>query len=186
LDQHVADSLSGLEAPALRSAFRIADIGAGAGFPGLPLAIALPAAQIDLIESTSRKCDVIARLAAAADISNARAISTRAEQHAAESPASYDVVTARALAALPILLEYAAPLLKPSGTLVAWKTMLDSAELAAAAKAAQTLGMKPREVIPVKPFESAHSRTLYVYEKTAPTPSRFPRRPGMALKRPLA
>src|SRR5690606_5065844 len=71
---HLADSLAGLEVEALRSARRLADVGAGAGFPGLPLAVALPDAEVDLIESARRKCAVIDRLAAAAGPENARAI----------------------------------------------------------------------------------------------------------------
>lgn len=184
VDRHLADSLSGLEAPPLRQATRIADIGAGAGFPGLPLAIALPDAQVDLIESTGRKCDVIARLATAADIPNARAIPTRAEEWATTTD-SYDVVTARALAALPVLAEYAAPLLTLGGHLVAWKTTPDPAEQQAGAQAATILGLEPKDPIPVRPFANSGQRSLHVYEKIAPTPPRYPRRPGIAAKRPL-
>jgi 16S rRNA (guanine527-N7)-methyltransferase len=128
LDVHVADSLSGLEAgDALTSARRIADVGAGAGFPGLALAIALPGAEVDLIESTGRKAAMISRLAQAARLENARAVHARAEEWAATPPAAgggaeaYDGVVARAVAALPVLVEYAAPLLRVGGALVEWK-----------------------------------------------------------------
>ncbi|MEX2025571.1 MAG: RsmG family class I SAM-dependent methyltransferase, partial [Thermoleophilaceae bacterium] len=163
------------------------DLGAGAGFPGLPLAIALPDAQVDLVESTRRKCDVITRLATAADIPNARALATRAEELASTTAAgTYDVVTARALASLPILVEYAAPLLRQGGHLIAWKGTPDPTEHQAGAQAAQILGLRPQDPIPVHPFKGSRRRTLYTYEKTAPTPSRFPRRPGIPTKRPLA
>ena len=127
LQLHVADSLSGLAVPELASARRVADVGAGAGFPGLALAVALPGAQVDLIESAGRKAAVIARLAQAARLSNARAVTARAEEWGATAAAlggggeAYDVVTARAVAALPVLAEYAAPLLRIHGVLVAWK-----------------------------------------------------------------
>jgi 16S rRNA (guanine527-N7)-methyltransferase len=187
LDRHVADSLSGLEAEPLPTASRIADIGAGAGFPGLALAVALPQAEVDLVESTRRKCEVIARLAMAAGIPNATAIPVRAEEWAAgQGGRAYDVVTARALASLPVLAEYAAPLLKPSGSLIAWKGARDPAEEQAGAEAAQILNLRPQDPIPVRPFRGAQQRHLHVYTKTGPTPSRFPRRPGMATKRPLA
>ncbi len=186
LEQHVADSLSGLEVAELRSAESIADIGAGAGFPGLVLAIALPAARVDLIESAQRKCEVIERLAAAASAQNARAVGARAEDWAAgEGREAYAAVTARALAPLPVLAEYAAPLLRTGGVLVAWKGARDEEEERAGAAAAEQLGLEPGAVLAVRPFPGAHSRHLHVYRKVGETPERFPRRPGVAAKRPL-
>jgi 16S rRNA (guanine527-N7)-methyltransferase len=186
LDVHVADSLSGLEFAGLRQARRIADVGAGAGFPGLVLAIALPDAHIDLIESASRKTAVIDRLATGAGIENARAVTARAEEWAAdEGRAAYDVVTARALAALPVLVEYAAPLLEEGGHLIAWKGGSSAEEELAGGRAAAATGMEAVDVLPVKPFPASRDRRLYVFEKIGPTPERFPRRPGMAAKRPL-
>ncbi len=185
-DTHLADSLSGLEIDALRNAARIADLGAGAGFPGLPLAIALPHAQVDLIESTGRKCEVIGRLATAANAMNARAIHARAEEWAAsEGRDTYDAVTARALAPLPVLLEYAAPLLREGGTFVAWKGERNTEEENQGAQAAKELGMSNQEVRPVTPFEGAKNHHLHAFKKTLRTPPRYPRRPGMAEKRPL-
>jgi 16S rRNA (guanine527-N7)-methyltransferase len=187
VDVHIADGLSGLEAPPLLEATQIADLGAGAGFPGLALAAALPAVNVDLIESTARKCEVISRLATAAGIGNATAIPVRAEEWAvADGAGRYDVVTARALSSLAVLLEYAAPLLEVGGSLVAWKGARDPEEEKAAAEAAPIVGMTPRDPIPVRPYKGSRERNLYVYTKTEPTPDRFPRRPGMAVKRPLA
>jgi len=186
LDVHLADSLSGLEIPEIRRATSIADIGSGAGFPGLALAIALPAARVDLIESAARKCAVIERLATAAGAGRARAVPVRAEEWAAsEGREAYDTVTARAVAPLAVLCEYAAPLLRLGGVLVAWKGRRDAEEDEAAARAAAELGMELGRVMAVEPFPAAHSRHLHVVVKTAPTPERFPRRPGMASKRPL-
>lgn len=187
VDVHIADGLSGLEAPPLRGATRIADLGAGAGFPGLVLAAALPDAHVDLIESTARKCEVIARLATAAEIGNATAIPVRAEEWASGDGADlYDVITARALSSLAVLVEYAAPLLALGGSLVAWKGARDVEEEQAGAQAAQVLGLTPQPPIPVRPYKGSRERNLYLYVKTEPTPARFPRRPGMATKRPLA
>ena len=183
---HVADSLSALELPALGAAARIADLGAGAGFPGLALGIALPAARVDLIEAAARKCAVIERLIAAAGIANARAVAERAESWAAgEGREAYDAVTARALAPLAVVCEYAAPLLGPEGWLVAWKGARDPGEERAGTAAAAEVGLRLEEVRPVVPFPGAHSRHLHVYQKVAPTPARFPRRPGVAARRPL-
>lgn len=186
LDRHIADSLSGLQAPGLAEAERIADIGAGAGFPGLALAIARPSATVDLIEAARRKTAVIERLAAAAGIDNARPVALRAEEWAArEGAGAYDAVTARALAALPVVVEYAAPLLRRDGVLVAWKGARDAGEEAAGATAAAMVGLTQTDVLAVRPFRGSQLRHLYVYSKTERTPDRFPRRPGMASKRPL-
>ena len=188
----MADSLSGLEVPELSSARRIADIGAGAGFPGLVLALAIPRAQVDLIESAGRKTAVIDRLIQAAELTNARSITARVEDYARVPPAlgggreAYDAVTARAVGSLAVLVEYAAPLLRPDGVLVAWKGARDEAEEAAGANAAEQTGMAVEAVLPVRPYPDSENRHLHVYRKTAPTPAGFPRRPGMARKRPLA
>ncbi len=191
LRTHVADSLTGLEVDALVRARRIADLGAGAGFPGLVLAVALPGAQVDLVEATGRKAAMIARLAQAARLDNARAVTARAEEWA-RTPAAlggggegYDGVTARALAPLATLVEYAAPLLRTSGTLVAWKGVRDAEEEARGRGAAEQLGLEVGEVLRVEPFEAARNRHLHVFRKISPTPERFPRRVGVAAKRPL-
>jgi 16S rRNA (guanine527-N7)-methyltransferase len=188
---HVADSLSGLEVEALARARRIADVGAGAGFPGLVLAIALPAVRVDLIESAGRKAAVIDRLIQAARVTNARSVVARAEEWARLPLAlgggreAYDAVTARAVAALPVLVEYAAPLLVDGGVLVAWKGARDVEEEGLGRGAAEVVGLALEDVVRVSPFPDARNRHLHVYRKVGPTPERFPRRPGMAAKRPL-
>ncbi len=186
LKVHVADSLAGLQVEALRTAPRIADLGAGAGFPGLALAAALPQVHVDLIESTRRKCEVIDRLAAAAKLGpRARSVPARAEDWAAGTGAgAYAAVTARALAPLAVLCEYAAPLLTLGGVLVAWKGARDWAEDEAGARAATAVGLRGPEVVPVSPYEGSRNRHLHVYSKVMDTPSRYPRRAGMASKRP--
>jgi 16S rRNA (guanine527-N7)-methyltransferase len=187
VDQHVADSLVALQLEPLRNARSVADIGSGAGFPALPLAIAVPDASFDLLESASRKVDLISRLVAKARIANAHAQAARAETWArAKGRADYDVVTARAVAPLAVLVEYAAPLLKQNGLLIAWKGARDELEESAGRKAADVTGMKPAGVRQVEPYRDARNLHLHLYLKQSPTPERFPRRPGMALKRPLA
>lgn len=98
---------------------------------------------------------------------------------------AYDAVTARALGPLALLVEYAAPLLRMDGVLVAWKGARDSAEEAGGAAAASEVGMAVTEVRPVRPYPDSENRHLHVFRKTEPTPARFPRRAGMARKRPL-
>ena len=98
----------------------------------------------------------------------------------------HDLVTARALGALAVILEYAAPLLGEGGHVVAWKGAVSADEAADGVAAAGILGLEPLEVVAVKPFPAARDHTLHAFRKIAPTPERFPRRPGMATKRPLS
>jgi 16S rRNA (guanine527-N7)-methyltransferase len=181
---HLADSLVALELEAVRDATRIADLGAGAGFPGLPLAIALPQAHVVLVESVARKCSFIRATADAAALTNVEVVADRAESWSA-GLGTRDLVTARAVAPLAVLAEYAAPLLRERGALVAWKGRRDEQEERDAAAAAAALGLRVEEVRAVDPYPGADHRHLHVLRKVAPTPARFPRRPGMARKRPL-
>ncbi|MFN2612384.1 MAG: 16S rRNA (guanine(527)-N(7))-methyltransferase RsmG [Solirubrobacterales bacterium] len=183
---HIADSLSGIEAGELRGARRIADLGAGAGLPGLVLAAALPAVQVDLIESIGRKCEFIERAAGAAGIANARAVNQRAETLAlGDSREAYDAVTARAVGRLATLSELASPLLKEGGVLVCWKGRRDAEEEAEAARAAERLAIEPEEVRTVGPYAGSRHRHIHRLRKNGPTPGGLPRRPGMAKKRPF-
>jgi len=184
LDVHVADSLSGLELDAVRSARRVADLGAGAGFPGLVLAAALSNAHVALVESVGRKCEWLQRAVDAMTLANAEVVNARAEAWFA-GVGAHDLVTARALAPLNALVEYAAPLLEDGGSLVAWKGRRVAGEEADGAAAAERLGMELRDVRRVQPFRDARDRHLYLYLKVRPTPNGYPRRPGMARKRPL-
>jgi len=182
LEVHLADSLAGLAVPALRGAHRVADIGSGAGLPGLPLALALPGARVVLVESQRRKCSFLQRAIDALRLANAEVACARVE----ELPhPPFDAVTARALASLPVLCEYAAPLLVQGGVLVAWKGAVGPAEDADGLAAASALGLEREEVRPVEPYEGSERRTLHVLRKIAPTPPGYPRRAGMAAKRPL-
>jgi 16S rRNA (guanine527-N7)-methyltransferase len=183
---HVDDSLSGLEVPELAAARRIADLGAGAGFPGLPLAVALPGSRIDLIESVARKCEFMRRAAAAAGIGNARVVCARSEDWAkGEGREAYDAVTARAVAPLAELAELASPLLREGAVLVAWKGDREPDEEGDLEAAAEALAMSPESVVAVQPYPGSRNRHLHVVRKSGPTPARLPRRAGMARKRPV-
>jgi 16S rRNA (guanine527-N7)-methyltransferase len=184
IDTHVADSLSGLEIEQVRNARRVADLGAGAGFPGLILAAVLPETSVTLVESAGRKCAWVERAIETMGLKNAAVVNARAEEWPAGLGA-HDLVTARALASLSVLVEYAAPLLGEGGSLVAWKGRRDAAEEADGAAAAAELGMEPAAVIRVQPFAAARDRHLHLYLKVGSVPDRFPRRAGMARKRPI-
>lgn len=182
---HVADSLAGLEVPELRSAARIADIGSGAGLPGLVLAIALPQAQVTLVESAGGKASFIERCAANLGLGNVTVEPVRAEELG--RTAGFDAVTSRALGSLPLVLEYSAPLLDPGGLALAWKGEREAAEEAAGSAAASELGLSEPRWLAVEDglVRGVRTRHLVACEKVAATPDRFPRRPGIARKRPL-
>ena len=174
--------------PSLRAAGTIADVGAGAGFPGIVLALALPEARVDLIESVGRKCDFMRGALAVADIANARVINARSEEHAAAGAVgreAYGAVTARAVARLATLAELASPLLREGGVLVAWKGKRDPAEEEELDRAAEATAMEVAGVIEVGERAGYQHRHLHVLRKAGPTPERLPRRPGLAKKRPL-
>jgi 16S rRNA (guanine527-N7)-methyltransferase len=184
VDVHVADSLVALELPEVRDAARIADLGSGGGFPGLVLAIALPDAQVALVESVGRKVAFLRGAIERLELANVVAVQARAEAWP-EGIGAHDLVTARALAPLPVLVEYAAPLLTLGGSLAAWKGARDHAEEADGRAAAAALGMAEPQARPVAPFRTARDRHLYLSSKVSKTPPGYPRRPGMARKRPF-
>jgi 16S rRNA (guanine527-N7)-methyltransferase len=184
VDIHVADSLTALDLQAVRSASRIVDIGSGAGFPGLPLAVALPGADLRLLESSARRCAFIERACSAAGVRNATVVASRVEAWA-PGDQQQDVVTARAVAPLAVLCEYAAPLLRLGGALVVWRGHRDRAAEESAVRAAALLGLESRAPVRSEPYPGSQDHHLHVYVKVGPTPARFPRRPGIASKRPL-
>lgn len=184
VEVHVADSLAALEVDVVPAARRIADLGSGAGFPGLVLATALPGARVVVVESVARKCAFLDRAAAALGLRNVEVVPGRAEAWT-QGLVAHDLITARALAPLNVLVEYAAPLLREGGWLVAWKGRPDAGEEADAAAAAAAIGMSTPVAHDVTPPRGADARRLYLSMKVRPTPDNFPRRPGMARKRPL-
>ncbi|MEA2199122.1 MAG: rRNA (guanine527-N7)-methyltransferase [Solirubrobacteraceae bacterium] len=184
VDAHLADSLVALELPEVRRARVIADVGSGAGFPGLPLAVALPQARVALVESNARRAAFLERAAAATGSARARVVNARVEEWE-EGLGANDLVVVRALAPLPVVAEYAAPLLALGGAVVAWRGRRDDEAERAAARAAADLGLEPAEPRRVAPYPGAEHRYLHLMSKVRETPARFPRRAGMALKRPL-
>ncbi len=173
---HIDDALSGLVAVGVPAS--IADLGSGNGIPGLVLADALPDTRVVCVEAARKKADWIAATAARMGLENVAAVWSRAE----EWDGRVEVVVARALAALPVLCEYAAPLLLEGGRAVFWKGAVDASEAADGRFAAGVLGLASPEVIPVP---GSQRRSLWVFAREGPCPDRFPRRAGMAVKRPL-
>jgi 16S rRNA (guanine527-N7)-methyltransferase len=180
---HVADSLSGLEPMGQSPAGPWVDIGSGAGFPGIPLAV-LSRRHVDLIESVGKKAAVLSAISQelCLDVS---VLACRAEEAAEERPGGWSAVAARAVAALPSLVELASPLLIQGGVLVCWKGALTSEEETRGARAARVVGMAPATTRRFQLPDGAE-RSIVVYRKAGPSAVQLPRRPGLAQRSPLA
>ncbi len=164
------------------------DVGSGAGFPGLPLAIAFPHWQVTLLEATGKKTRFQEAAIEALGLTNTQALNGRAEElaHAKEHRGRYDVVTARAVAALPTLLEYCAPFARVGGVVIAPKKGDLAAEAAAGARAAILLGARLLPTISVTTLGLAdEGRALLVARQQRPCPPQYPRAGGAPQKRPL-
>jgi 16S rRNA (guanine527-N7)-methyltransferase len=183
-DDHLADALVGLELEEVRSAGLVADIGAGAGLPGLPLAVVLTRSRFVLVDGNARKCEFMQRAVAALELANVEVVHGRAETWT-DGIGRCDLVVARALASLDVVEEYAAPLLKVGGNLVAWRGKRDPEVEADGRRAAELLGLEVHEPRRVLPYDGAENRYLHLISKVSATPQRFPRRDGVARKRPL-
>ena len=186
------DALALLDVPQLqeRASAGWLDLGAGAGVPGIPLAVALSAAELTLLDSAARKCAFLNEALKAAGLgARATVVCARSEHHAAAGQPgrqAYDVVLARAVAPLPALVELAAPLLAPGGVLLASKTgRAIREEGPGGAAVAEFCGLVAGPVVALSrsPLDDA---VCAVYEKVAAMPERLPRREGQAVKRPLA
>jgi 16S rRNA (guanine527-N7)-methyltransferase len=164
----------------------VVDIGAGAGFPGLPLKLAYPALRLTLVESVGKKTAFLDHLVCLLNLEGVTIVRGRAE-HVAHEPAhreQYDLVVARAVAALRVLAEYCLPFARVGGGFLAPKGAAVQEEADAAAGALATLGghlsRVERVVLP-----GEEPRSLVVVEKRAPTPAAYPRKPGLPARRPL-
>jgi 16S rRNA (guanine527-N7)-methyltransferase len=185
-DVHIADSLAGLEFEALSSARRVADLGSGAGLPGLVLAACLPDGRFDLVESVGRKCDFLREASERMALTNATVICQRSEEWAAGAGReAYRAVTARAVGSLATVAELASPLLAEGGVLIAWKGARSLDEETELSRAAGRLAIEPIEVAPVSPYAGSRDRHIHLLRKNGPTPNELPRRPGLAAKRPF-
>jgi 16S rRNA (guanine527-N7)-methyltransferase len=166
---------------------RVADIGPGGGFPGLPLRIVEPALELVLIESQARRCRFLRETAAALGLDGVEVVHARAEE-AGRDPTlrgTFDLVVARAVAAMPVLVEYALPLLRQGGVLAAPKGSRALAELEEAARAVEALGGTALDAVPLPVAADAPSMLVLLVRRTGELDDRYPRRAGMPSKRPL-
>ncbi len=163
------------------------DVGTGAGFPGIVLKIIYPALKLTLVESVGKKANFCSHMAATLELENVEVLAQRAED-VGRDPAhreKYDWAVARAVAAMPVLVEYLLPLTRVGGGVLAQKGESGPAEANAAEKALKLLGGRLRQVIKVELPGVADERYLVVVDKVAATPNGYPRKAGLPAKKPL-
>lgn len=191
--RHFLDSLSCLLAFRHRPAaptgtvLSCIDVGSGAGFPGIPLKIYCPNLKVVLLEATGKKVDFLTHVVNGLGLKNMTPLKGRAEEVALDAAhrEQYDMVFARAVAELPILVEYTLPFCRIGGCVVAQKGSSAQEEIQTAGYAISLLGGQLRKVVPVELLGLAEERNLVLIDKIASTPPQYPRRPGMPAKRPL-
>ena len=178
---HLLDSLSVLSALDLRGK-KLIDVGCGAGFPGVPLAIACPEAQVTLLDSLGKRITWLKEILPQLGI-QAECVTARAEEAVVSCRESYDIATSRAVARLNILLELLAPYVKVGGAVVALKGSAAKEELGECGDAIKKLGLR-QEAFLEFPVDGA-SHALIVLRKVAPTPKMYPRRYAKIKQSPL-
>lgn len=189
MEDHVLDSLSCLIVPSFERAQSMVDVGTGGGFPGIPLKIARPSLNSCLIESTAKKTMFVRSAVSDLGLEDVKVLNARVEDVGVDPlhRARYDVATSRAVSSLAVAAEYCVPLIRLGGHVIAMKGRMTNTELEEGKQAASMLGARMVEVVPVPLLAEvrAEERCLVVLEKVQETPARYPRRPGVASKRPL-
>ena len=182
--KHFEDSLALLKVIPLTSQ-KVIDIGAGAGFPGIPLKIACPKIKLTLVEATRKKVDFLKHIVEILKLKDVDIIWGRAEELGKEKRESFDLAVSRAVARLNVLAEYCLPFVKIGGYFVAYKEEKVEDEVTEAENAVHILGGKLKEIKKVILPNSDITRSLVMIEKVSLTPIKYPRRAGMAKKKPL-
>lgn len=185
--RHFLDSLSVVKAAQLVAGTKVIDVGTGAGFPGLPLAIACPQINLMLLEATGKKVAFLDHVIQTLGLRNSRTLHARAEEagHMTDQRGAYDLVLARAVARLPALLEYLLPLAKVGGRCVAMKGSSAPEEAESARHALSILGGRLYEILPIELPGVDEEHYLVMIEKTDVTPAPYPRKPGVPTRKPL-
>jgi 16S rRNA (guanine(527)-N(7))-methyltransferase RsmG len=182
--KHFIDSLYGMAL--LPRGASVADVGAGGGFPSLPLKLMRPDLRFTLLESSEKKTAFLNLAAGELGLSDCTAVPIRAEDAARGAyRESFDAVTARGVALLRVLAEYCLPLVRPGGLFIAYKGGACEEEYMQAFRAITLLGGKKEELREYELSDTGHKRTLAVIRKVAPTKPAYPRKPAAIKKQPL-
>ena len=185
--KHIIDSLTAYDAALFDGARTLIDVGTGAGLPGIPLAVYAPQLTVTLLDSLNKRVRFLTEVTAAMGLQNVRCIHARAEEAArtAEHRAAYDIVVSRAVARLPVLLEYTLPFVRVGGTLLALKGRAYAEEQKEARRAAGVLGGGRITARPVHLPGLDDVRAILTVTKERQTPAAYPRGGGAPPRRPL-
>jgi len=189
--KHFLDSLTVLSALSKeemeRPDFNIADVGTGAGFPGLPLKVLFPRPRLLLIEPTTKKTAFLHHIICQLELENVEVLNSTAEEaaHLSLYREQFALGLSRAVALLPVVAELALPFCRVGGTFIAQKKGEVEHEIDGAKQAIATLGGKLRETKKIELSEFADTRYLVIIDKICPTPDKYPRRPGVPRRRPI-
>ena len=186
-EKHFLDSLSLAKALNVREVQKVLDVGAGAGFPGIPLKIAFPHLQIVLLDSLRKRVDFLEEVVKELELESVSCVHARAEDLAREEEyrQRFDLVVSRAVADLAVLSEYALPFVEIGGSFVAYKSISASEEVKKSSEAIELLGGQIKEKAIFELPGTKISRMLLRIEKVSNTPLEYPRRAGKPLKKPL-
>ena len=184
-NKHFLDSLLITKAIDEGEKFTLCDVGSGAGFPSIPLAIVNPNVEVTIIDALNKRINFLNELIKYLELPNAIAYHKRAEEFAKDKRESFDIVTARAVARLNLLSELCLPLVKIGGKFIAMKGQGGAHELAEAAKAITTLGGKVVKTLELELPNEAGKREIIIIEKVKPTPMKYPRAFAKIKERPL-
>ena len=185
--KHIIDSLTAYDAALFDGARTLIDVGTGAGLPGIPLAVYAPHLTVTLLDSLNKRVRFLTEVTAAMGLQNVRCIHARAEEAArtAEHRAAYDIVVSRAVARLPVLLEYTLPFVRVGGTLLALKGRAYAEEQREARRAAEVLGGGRITARPVHLPGLDDVRAILTVTKERQTPAAYPRGGGAPTRRPI-
>ena len=188
LVKHFLDSLACVKAVDMKKVTTVMDIGTGAGFPGVPLKIALPHLEACLLDSLKKRVNFLEETFALLKLQNITAIHGRAEEFAKNKSyrETYDICVSRAVSNLATLSEYCLPYVKVGGKFISYKSGTVQEEAEQAEKAIRILGGKIQDVVYFNLPDSEIQRSLVVIEKIKPTPGKYPRKAGTPLKEPLS
>lgn len=185
--KHFYDSITGAFYIDFSEPLTVCDVGAGAGFPSLPMKICFPEMRVTIVDSLNKRISFLQHLSKELGLEQVEFVHARAEEFGqnANYREAFDVVTARAVARLSVLAELCVPLVKVGGRFVAMKAASAQDELKDAKKALQTLGAEKKDQFDFQLPVEESDRTIYVFAKTKPTPKKYPRKPGTPNKSPI-
>ena len=185
--KHIIDSLTAYDAALFDGARTLIDVGTGAGLPGIPLAVYVPHLTVTLLDALNKRVRFLTEVTAAMGLQNVRCIHARAEEAArtAEHRAAYDIAVSRAVARLPVLLEYTLPFVRVGGTLLALKGRAYAEEQKEARRAAEVLGGGRISARPVHLPGLDDVRAILMVTKERQTPAAYPRGGGAPTRRPI-